>query len=91
MIGEANSVQYGESSPSPRRQILAAELERISDIFPGEHVRKQSVGLKDDPDITEAWRNPDRVFAGNLHSTAQRLYDGIGAVKSTWLSYELDA
>jgi GNAT superfamily N-acetyltransferase len=25
------------------------------------------------------------------NKTAQRLYDGIGAVKSTWLSYELDA
>ena len=25
------------------------------------------------------------------NATAQRLYDGIGASKSTWLSYELDA
>ncbi|MFI5511691.1 GNAT family N-acetyltransferase [Mycobacterium sp. NPDC051804] len=25
------------------------------------------------------------------NATAQRLYDGIGAAKSTWLSYELDA
>jgi len=25
------------------------------------------------------------------NETAQRLYDGIGAAKSTWLSYELDA
>ncbi|MBX7431611.1 GNAT family N-acetyltransferase [Mycobacterium sp. Y57] len=25
------------------------------------------------------------------NATAQRLYDGIGAEKSTWLSYELDA
>jgi GNAT superfamily N-acetyltransferase len=25
------------------------------------------------------------------NATAQRLYDGIGATKSTWLSYELDA
>ena len=25
------------------------------------------------------------------NTTAQRLYDGIGAAKSTWLSYELDA
>jgi ribosomal protein S18 acetylase RimI-like enzyme len=25
------------------------------------------------------------------NDTAQRLYDGIGATKSTWLSYELDA
>ncbi|PRC60006.1 N-acetyltransferase, partial [Mycobacterium sp. ITM-2017-0098] len=25
------------------------------------------------------------------NATAQRLYDGIGAEKSTWLTYELDA
>lgn len=25
------------------------------------------------------------------NATAQRLYDGIGATKSTWLSYEMDA
>jgi ribosomal protein S18 acetylase RimI-like enzyme len=25
------------------------------------------------------------------NATAQRLYDGIGAEKSTWISYELDA
>jgi hypothetical protein len=25
------------------------------------------------------------------NTTAQRLYDGIGAAKSTWLTYELDA
>ena len=43
------------------------------------------------PTVPRARRREIGVGDGAGQRTAQRLYDGIGAAKSTWLSYELDA